>query len=561
MAGAWNHRHLRQGRAQPVRPLADGTSLGSLSVLTVAVAAALWVGMSAPAIAQASAISGVPAAPAASAAASAPASRPDGIYFPEALHRGVERLQEAWGRSRKVWDDTAGKSLNETGAGTPRWEPPPVQPPANAQVDAARPLGLLQTWQAALVNDPSLRAARAAAVVGRERLPQAQAQLRPSLSFTASRFKNDSERDSVNFLGQAQTTNERYFSQNETLTLRQPLYRQPQQAAVRQAGYLVQDAEAVLARETQNLGVRVTGIFLEAMLSRDQLALVQSQKAFLTTQLDAARKGLAAGTGTRTDVDEVQARLDLNRAQELEALQQVELSLRQVQALVNRPVGELARLDPARLVLQAPQPASVDEWVALAVAASPEVRSLQAQREAAREEMAKARAGHLPTLDLVAQLQRSRSENFNAPQSGYVNGSVGLQLNVPIYQGGYVDSVSRQAQAEYLRMGELLEALRLDLGIRVHKEHRGVTEGMARVRALEVAVRSADVAVDSARKSVAGGTRTVVDVLNAEQQRMQVLRDLAQARYMTLMATVKLEALAGRVDEGLMARVGAALGS
>ena len=316
----------------------------------------------------------------------------------------------------------------------------------------------------------------------------------------------------------------------------------------------------MLARETQNLGVRVTGIYLEALLSRDQLALVQAQKTFLTTQLDAARKGLAAGTGTRTYVDEVQARLDLNRAQELEAMQQVELSRRQVQALVNRPVGELARLDPARLSLQGPWPVSVDEWVAMAVASSPEVRSLQAQRDASREEMAKARAGHLPTLDLVAQVQRSRSENFNAPQSGYVNGSVGLQLNVPIYQGGYVDSVSRQAQAEYLRAGELIEALRLDLGIRVHKEHRGITEGIVRVQALEVAVRSADVAVDSARKSVIGGTRTVLDVLNAEQQRVQVLRDLAQARYMTLMATVRLEALAGRVDEGLMARVGAALG-
>ena len=489
-----------------------------------------------------------------------PNARPEGLPFPGALHRGVERLQGAWGSVRGAWDSTVGKSLNETGAGTPRWEPPAVQGLADAAVDPTRPLGLLQTWQAAMVNDPTLRAARAAAVAGRERLPQAQSQLRPSLSLSASRSKNDSERDSVNFLGQAQTTNERYFSQNETLTLRQPLYRQPQQAAVRQAGYLVQDAEAVLARETQNLGVRVAGIYLEALLSRDQLALVQAQKTFLTTQLDAARKGLAAGTGTRTDVDEVQARLDLNRAQELESMQQVELSRRQVQALVNRPVGELARLDPARLNLQAPQPTSVEEWVALAVASSPEVRSLQAQRDASREEMAKARAGHLPTLDLVAQVQRSRSENFNSPQSGYVNGSVGLQLNVPIYQGGYVDSVSRQAQAEYLRAGELIEALRLDLGIRVHKEHRGITEGIVRVQALEVAVRSADVAVDSARKSVIGGTRTVLDVLNAEQQRVQVLRDLAQARYMTLMATVRLEALVGRVDEGLMARVGAALG-
>jgi protease secretion system outer membrane protein len=534
MADPKHHRPLPR-RADPGGP-------GSKAVLAAAVSAALWAAGSGPAGAQA------PAA----------AASPEGIDFPQAPYQGVQRLQDASRSVRGAWDATVGRSLNESGVDTPRWEPEPVQPPADAAVDATRPLGLLQTWQAALANDPTLRAARAAAVASRERLPQAQAQLRPSLQFSASRFKNDSERDSVNFLGQAQTTNERYFSQNETLTLRQPLYRQPQEAAVRQAGYLVQDAEAVLAREKQNLGIRVAGVFLEAMLARDQLALVKAQQAFLSTQLDAARKGLAAGTGTRTDVDEVQARLDLNLAQELEARQQVEFSRRQVQALFSRPVGELARLDPARLQLQSPVPASVDEWVALALAASPEVRSLQAQRDAAREEMAKARAGHLPTLDLVAQWQRSRSENFNSPQTGYVNGSVGLQLNVPLYQGGYVDSVSRQVQAEYLRAGELMEALRLDLGIRVHKEHRGVTEGIARVRALEVAVRSADVAVDSARRSVAAGTRTVLDVLNAEQQRVQALRDLAQARYMTLMATVRLQALAGRIDEVAMAQVGAA---
>ena len=539
--------------------------MARLDARVTAVAAALWFGLGSASFAHAqSQTPSAPSAPSAQSAAGAappPVANSEGVYLPETLQRGVARLQDAWGRTREAWEQSVGKTLNEAGAGSPRWEPPAVQPPADAQVDAGRPLGLLQAWQAALVNDPSLRAARAAAVAGRERLPQARAQLRPSVSLAVSRFKNDSERDSTNFLGQPQTTNERYISHNETLTLRQPLYRQPQEAALRQAAYLVQDVEAVLLRETQNLGVRVAGIYLEALLSRDQLALVQAQQKFLTTQLDAARKGLAAGAGTRTDVDEVQARLDLNRAQELEALQQVDLSRRQVQSLVNRPVGELARLDPSRLSLQMPVPASVDEWVALAVASSPEVRSVQAQREAAREEMAKSRAAHLPTLDLVAQWQRSRSENQSSPQSGYVNGSIGLQLNVPLYQGGYVDSVARQAQAEYLRAGELIEALRLDLGIRVHREHRGVTEGIARVRALEVAVRSADVAVDSARKSVAAGTRTVVDVLNAEQQRMQVLRDLAQARYMTLMSTVRLEALAGRVDEGLMARVGAALGS
>jgi outer membrane protein/protease secretion system outer membrane protein len=159
----------------------------------------------------------------------------------------------------------------------------------------------------------------------------------------------------------------------------------------------------------------------------------------------------------------------------------------------------------------------------------------------------------------VAQVQDSRSENANSPRTGYLNTSIGVQLNLPLYGGGYQSSVQRQALADFQRLGALLDAARQDLGVRVHKEFRGVTEGVARVRALEVAVQSADVAVDSARKSLRAGLRTTLDVLNAEQLRMQTLRDLAQARYTMLMATVRLHALTNRVDEALMGKLGAAL--
>jgi outer membrane protein/protease secretion system outer membrane protein len=255
-------------------------------------------------------------------------------------------------------------------------------------------------------------------------------------------------------------------------------------------------------------------------------------------------------------VDEVQARLDLLIAQSLEANQQVGLTQRQLQSIVGSPFSGLAQLDPQRFELLSPLPGTVDEWISLALESSPEIRALSAQQGAAREEIAKSRAGHLPTLDAIVQVQRSRSENANLPQSGYVNTSIGFQFNLPLYQGGYVSSVSRQAQADFERISELLEATRRELGIRVHKEYRGVTEGLARVKALEVAVRSADVALDSARKSLAAGVRTTVDVLNAQQQRVQVSRDLSQARYMTLLAKIRLEALAGRIDDGLMERLG-----
>lgn len=122
-----------------------------------------------------------------------------------------------------------------------------------------------------------------------------------------------------------------------------------------------------------------------------------------------------------------------------------------------------------------------------------------------------------------------------------------------------MNSQTRQASADVQRIDEQIQALKADLSVRVHKEFRGVVEGRARVRALEVAVRSAEVALDSARKSVKAGVRTTVDVLNAEQQRMQAKRDLSQARYSMLVSLVRLQALTGNTDEPFISRLNSAL--
>jgi outer membrane protein TolC len=167
----------------------------------------------------------------------------------------------------------------------------------------------------------------------------------------------------------------------------------------------------------------------------------------------------------------------------------------------------------------------------------------------------KAGSGHYPTLDAVAQWSRSESENILNVASRYTNASVGLQLNIPIFSGGYVNSSVRQALAGQEHAEQALEAGRRDLGVRVYKEFRGMTENIPKVRALELALRSADQLVLSSRKSFQAGSRTVIDVLNAEQQRMVVLRDLAQARYMYLIARIRLLALVGAADDEAVAAI------
>jgi outer membrane protein/protease secretion system outer membrane protein len=165
---------------------------------------------------------------------------------------------------------------------------------------------------------------------------------------------------------------------------------------------------------------------------------------------------------------------------------------------------------------------------------------------AADNEIAKVKSGHAPVVDGLVQWSDSGNENVTRLNARFVNKSVGIQLVVPIYQGGYVSSQIRQALAERTRIEEALEAVRRDVSLRIHKEYRGVTEGVLKVRALEQALRSAEQLRQSTIKSKQAGFRTSLDILNAEQQLAQVSRDLVQARYLYLMSRLRLSALVGK---------------
>ena len=407
-------------------------------------------------------------------------------------------------------------------------------------------MDLRQAYEAAQANDAQIRASRAGTAATRERLPQAKAQLLPNASLSMGRNYNDLTTTGRGMAGQPVTSQTTYYSGNQTLSVRQPLYRPYQRAQVRQAQAQVEEANATLERDEQGLVVRVGEAYFDALLAEDQLALNLAQKTTYSTQLDAARKGLAAGTGTRTDIDEAQARLDMTVAQELEARQNMEFTRHRIAVLTGQSMSELSRLDVERFKASTPVPSTVETWIEQAEANSPELRSLRAQLETARQEIDKARAGHLPTLDAVAQWSRTNSDNVTSVNTRYDNKTIGVQLSIPLYAGGQVNSGVRQALAAQERAQEMLEATRRDLGVRVHREFRGVTEGVLRIQALEQAVRSADQAVQSNRRSFGAGVRTTLDVLNAEQQKTMALRDLAQARYLYLVSQLRLQSLSGQ---------------
>ena len=216
----------------------------------------------------------------------------------------------------------------------------------------------------------------------------------------------------------------------------------------------------------------------------------------------------------------------------------------QLATALNLPVEELSPLDATQLKISTP---SLDlvHFAELAETENPDLALAKAKVEVARLEVVKAQAGHLPTVDWVAQKSRSKSENLINPLATYITYQSGIQVSVPLFSGGYTQSTVRQAQAYLDRERESLEQTRRTLGLQIRKEYQNITEGLLKVAALEQALRSAQQLVVSSQKSIQAGVRTQTDLLNALQREAEAKRDLAQARYQLLMAQQKLAVLTG----------------
>ena len=419
-------------------------------------------------------------------------------------------------------------------------------------------MDLLDAYRAALANDATYLAARASSAADNEAVPQAQAQLMPSASLSYSRTKVASASESYVSSNNA-TPNLGYFSDNRTLSLREPVYRKSLIAGFVQAQSNVQASLWNLKREEQDLSVRVVSAYFDVLLSQEQLQLILAQKKSASTQLLSAKASFARGFAPRTDVDELQARLDGILADEDAAEQQAEYALQTLKSVTNEVPEQLKGLKASNFHADRSEFASLADWTARALQESPLVIGMQHKLDAAAQEVEKAAAGHVPTVDVVVQISQSKGENAISPFNNYNNRSVGVQVNVPLFSGGYYVSVTRQALAGKEKAEQQLEATRRSVGLQVQKEYKNVTSGLTRVSALEQAVRSNEQSVYSITRSLEAGIRSRLNLLDAEQKLAQARRDLTEARFNYLIAKVKLYSLVGAADERAIAQINALL--
>jgi outer membrane protein/protease secretion system outer membrane protein len=412
---------------------------------------------------------------------------------------------------------------------------------------------LLSLYREAVIADANFLATQADVSAQREALPQARAQLLPSLSFSGTKSKNTTEQTTQGLLGPV-TSEQDYDSHNYALTLRQPLFRPYNFAAYFQANAQMKSADAALEAATQDVAVRVGSAYFDVLLAQSELDVNKAQQEAYTAQLAYAEKSFAAGYGARTDIDEAKSRLDLTKAQALELQYRLEYQQDVLRVLVNRPLTPLATLDPQRLELAPPDPKRLEDWIQAAEAVNPQLKAMRASVEAAENEIWKARSGHLPTVDLIAQRSKSESESNTSIGSEYDTKMVGVQVNIPLFSGGYVNSTVRQAHAGLEKQRQQLEATRRGIGLEIRKEFDAASQGVHWVSAYEQAVRSAEQTLFSTKKGFQAGKRNSLDILNAEQGLAAARRDLNRGRYQYVLARLRLLSLVGRLDDAKMIR-------
>jgi len=414
---------------------------------------------------------------------------------------------------------------------------------------------LLSLYREAQSSNAAFLAARAGAEAEQENRNIARGQLFPSLSISGNYGRNATDRQ----VGRMPQESFNYDSFSYNLNLRQPVFRKYNFALYEQAKAQGEAAEARLNQALNELVVRLSSAYMDALFADDQMRLLESQKTAIAAQLAAAERGLAAGSGTRIDIDEARARYDMVLAQELEVQNLQGHSRRALGAFLNREVGDLAMLDIESFKRLLPSPLDVNAWVAEAETNNAEYQGLLAQRRAAEQEVEKALAGHYPTVDLVASAGRSGNDSLSnlnrVGDTEYRTSSYGVQLNIPLFAGGQVNATVRQARAKLEQVTQQGEDVRRNIGVQTRREFDNVVQGLAKIQALERAELSGRQTVLSAKKGVEAGVRSTLDVLQVEQQYFTVRRDLAQARYNYLVSGLKLKALAGVLSEGDVAGV------
>lgn len=405
-------------------------------------------------------------------------------------------------------------------------------------------MSLLDAYEAALQHDPTYRSAYHENEAGQQAEAIGLASLLPNLSITHTQNKSSGTITGKTQTGQSVSDIVTFDSQISSLTLRQPLINLEAVASYRIGKAQADSSRAKFTGRSQQLIVRLVEAYVETLLAQDHVKLAEAQLVSLEELKRVNERMLIKGEGTTTDVLETQSKHAIAQARVIEANDELEGAQLKLEAIIGQKINQLDRLSDA-FNTRAIQLQDYDNWYALALERNAELVTQRHAVTSGKEEIRKSFAGHTPRVDLVASLSKNNRGSFITRNQDAELGTIGVEVNFPLYAGGRVNALTAQAKANHARAEADLDAITDKVLVELKKQYNLLKSGIKKIESLELAVKSAELLVDATEKSIRGGIRINLNLLDAQQQLYTAQRDLSRARFDYLLAYLRLQLAAG----------------
>lgn len=384
-------------------------------------------------------------------------------------------------------------------------------------------------------------AGQASRVVGR-------AAILPQVSASFYQASTDSKISGPAYLnGPNVITNRAYPANNTVVQLTQPIFNLEALARYRLGHAQADLSDARFMYRSQDLLVRVLQAYTDVLYAQDQLTFISVERDAKKEQLNVNKRMLEKGEGTITDKLETQASYEMSEAQVIEAQDNLELAKRKLEALIGEPLpnASVVRKLSNQFRVIPLVPSAFELWRETALASNPELRAQAHNIEVNRQDYQRNRAAHFPVLSGVAAWNQAKSYTVSTIYQDTNTSSVGVQLSIPIFTGGEVTGRTSQSRANFEKSQAEFDAVTNKVITELRKQYDLVISSQKKVEALTRAVESASELVKAMRKSIQAGQRINLDALIADKGLANAQRDLSQARYTYLLATLRLKQQAG----------------
>ena len=423
---------------------------------------------------------------------------------------------------------------------------------------SAGAIDIADAYRDAVENDPVLGAAEASFKARKELIPQARSNLLPKLSFSGSTAWNersfpvpprlDFNPDSPTFGRIAPVTDQNYNEHQWAARIDQPIVNLSSWFNLRSARASVAGAESNLAEARQGLIVRVVQAYLDVLRAQDLLDATMAREAAVNRQLEQVQQRFDVGLVAITDVLEAQAVYDSAVVDRIQADGDRYIFFETLHTLIGASFESLDRLSESLLIVD-PEPRNEEDWVTTALDTNHRIAAARAQLEAANRTIAARRASHLPTID--GSVTRS---NYVTGGASFLANEINtttwaLSMTMPIYQGGFTNSRTREARALAEQAREELLNQQLTVSRDTRNLFQAVATDVVRVGARMKAIASSRSALEATETGYEVGTRNIVDVLQAQQRLFSSQFDHADSRYNYVIDLMRLKQTAGTLAE------------